>query len=164
MAITPAEIDGLHFIFISLIIGYFNSLVDIFIGNPDMPGPENVVAGIFDSNNSITLSDSILFYTERDVAVTCIVIFYIGNQIRCILPYKFSFDRSAVSVFVYVRISDRIAGMVDEITQNIVCGWCRRCICGSVGYTIFDGISIYQRERIVSRSTDNVTVSGIFIC
>ena len=128
-----------------------------------MPGPEDVVIGIFDSNNSITLLNSILVHTERDVSVAYIVIFYIGNQIHCILPYQFGFNGSTISILAYVRVGNCIACMVNEITKNIGPGWCRRNICGKVSCTIFDGVSIYQRERIVSRSSDNVAVGSILV-
>lgn len=103
-------------------IGYLNGSADIFIGNPDMPRPKYVVAAILDGNNGITLSDSIPVHTESDEAIPCIVVFYISKQIRSVLPYKFGFGRSSISVPAYVRVGDCSAGMVDEITQNIASG------------------------------------------
>ena len=88
-------------------------------------------------------SDGILVHRERYIAVARIVVFYIGNQIRCVLPYQFCFSRRAVSVVAYIGGSDRVTSMVDERTQNSGSGRSRRGICGRIGRTTFDGISIY---------------------
>ena len=45
-------------------IGYLDGLADIFIGHPDMPGPEDVVAGILDGDDGITLPDSPSIHLE----------------------------------------------------------------------------------------------------
>ena len=163
ITITPAEISRHQFILITLEIGNFNSITDIFIGNPNVPGPKCLVTSILNSNDGIPLSDGILIYLERYITIARTVIFNISNQIWCVLPYQFGFSRNTVSIFTYVRGGDCPASMIDEITQNIGSGWCLRGICRSVGSTIFNSISIYQRERIVSRSIDYVTVGSIFI-
>lgn len=128
-----------------------------------MPTPKHGTACILDGNNRISLPDVIFIHLEGYVAVACIIVFDIGNQIQSILPYKFSPGRNATGILGNVRISDTITDMIDESTQDVgarVGGYISR----SVSNTVFDGISIYKRERILPRSADNIAVGGIFIC
>lgn len=104
-----------------------------------MPGPQDIVAGILDGNDGITLSDGILVHRERYIAVARIVVFYIGNQIRCVLPYQFCFSRRAVSVVAYIGVSDRVTSMVDEMTQNS----------GSVRIVLDGAVEVYADVLVV---------------
>lgn len=77
--IAATEIDGHKLIFFIIIVDYFNSFADIFIGNPDMPRPKYGTTCILDGNDGIALSNSLAVHRERYVAVACTVIFYISN-------------------------------------------------------------------------------------
>ena len=91
--IAPAEINGHKFTFIALVIGYLDGLADIFIGNPDMPGPEDGITRILDGDDGIALPDSRSMHLEGYVILGInellhfgIIVLYIGNQIRRVLP------------------------------------------------------------------------------
>lgn len=100
-------------------IGYLNHIVNVFVCNPDMPGPEDGITHILDRNDGIALPDGRTVHFERDIAAIGIgIVFYIRNQVHRILPDQFGLGRRT-SITADVWIRDPVPGMVDERIQDI---------------------------------------------
>ena len=107
-----------------MMIGYLNHIVNVFVCNPDMPGPEDGITHILDRNDGIALPDGRTVHFERDIAAIGIgIVFYIRNQVHRILPDQFGLGRRT-SITADVWIRDPVPGMVDERIQDI--GSCHR--------------------------------------
>lgn len=118
------QINGHKIIFYVLMIGYLNHIVNVFVCNPDMPGPEDGITHILDRNDGIALPDGRTVHFERDIAAIGIgIVFYIRNQVHRILPDQFGLGRRT-SITADVWIRDPVPGMVDERIQDI--GSCHR--------------------------------------
>ena len=124
ITVALSQINGHKIIFYVLMIGYLNHIVNVFVCNPDMPGPEDGITHILDRNDGIALPDGRTVHFERDIAAIGIgIVFYIRNQVHRILPDQFGLGRRT-SITADVWIRDPVPGMVDERIQDI--GSCHR--------------------------------------
>ena len=160
IAVALPQINGHKIVFYVLMVGYLNHIVDIFVRDPDMPGPEDGITRILDRNDGIALPDRRTVHFERDIAaIGTGIVFYIRNQVHRILPDQFGLGRRT-SITADVWIRDPVPGMVDERIQDIgPC--CRGGIRRNVRGRVLDRIAIYQRQRIVTGSADHVTVGRV---
>ena len=94
IAVALSQINGHKIVFYVLMVGYLNHIVDIFVRDPDMPGPEDGITRILDRNDGIALPDRRTVHFERDIAaIRTGIVFYIRNQAGCILPDQFGLGR-----------------------------------------------------------------------
>ena len=81
ITVALSQINGHKIIFYVLMIGYLNHIVNVFVCNPDMPGPEDGITHILDRNDGIALPDGRTVHFERDIAAIGIGIVFGAGMI-----------------------------------------------------------------------------------
>ena len=135
------------------------------MNKPQMPRPHHGTRGVLDGDNSIAVLNFVLGYAEANESVRSSVC---DAEATCLYdatlvgPYDAGLGGRIGSILhIDVRRADVLTGVVLEMLKD-VSTTVRGLISMTVGYTVLDGITIDQRDAIVARSRDEITVGTFF--
>lgn len=172
--IAPADIDTHESIFYPLIIGHdfiqrrLHRIVTLFHGrrkprhevrHPDMPAPHDTAVRVAHGHDSVALLDRRLRHVEGQ-AVLVGRKPDIRHQIFLVLPNEYGIQGRTPRIVIDIGIGDSRIEMVYEGLQY-VCSAGLRSVGRSVRTAVLDSVTIDQRQGVLSRGVDDVTVGGL---
>lgn len=157
--IAPADIDRHHFIRYTLVVGHGPDIAaQLVVRHPDMPAPHDTAVRVTHGHDSVALLDRRLRHVEGQ-AVLVGRKPDIRHQIFLVLPNEYGIQGRTPRIVIDIGIGDSRIEMVYEGLQY-GCFAGLRSVGRSVRTAVLDSVTIDQRQGVLSRGVDDVTVGG----